>query len=96
MSLHSFSYLDGNAAGGELGNIFTLDITAAAGQCSSCGATRRFAEAHLYMQGPGIVARCPVCEHVLLRLANVRQRLLLDMRGMTHLSFELSNAQEPA
>ena len=96
MSSHSFPYLDGNAAGGELGNIFALDITAAAGQCSYCGATRPFAEAHLYMQGPGIVARCPVCEHVLLRLANVRQRFLLDMRGMTHLRFELSDDQEPA
>lgn len=96
MSSQSFPYLDGNAAAGELGNLFALDITAAAGQCSYCGATRRFAEAHLYVQGPGIVARCPVCEHVLLRLANVRQRLLLDMRGMTHLSFELSDAQEAA
>lgn len=96
MSSQSFSYLDGNAAGGELSNIFALDITAAAGQCSYCGATRRFAEAQLYMQCPGIVARCPVCEHVLLRLASVPQRLLLDMRGMTHLSFELSDAQEPA
>jgi hypothetical protein len=96
MSSQNSSYLDGNAAGGELGNIFALDITAATGQCSYCGATRRFAEAHLYVQGPGIVARCPVCEHVLLRLANIRERLLLDLRGMTHLTFELSDAQEPA
>jgi hypothetical protein len=96
MSSQRFSYLDGNAAGGEFSNMFVHDITTAAGQCSFCGTTRPFAEAHLYMQGPGIVARCPVCEHVLLRLVSVRQRLLLDMRGMTHLSFELSDAQEPA
>lgn len=96
MSSQSFPYLDGNAAGGELSNIFALDITAATGQCSYCGTTRPFAEAHLYVQGPGIVARCPACEHVILRLANIRERLLLDMRGMTHLSFELSDAQNPA
>jgi hypothetical protein len=50
-----------------------------------CGAIRRFAEAHLYMQCPGVIARCCVCEHVLLRLANVRQRGFLDVRGMTYL-----------
>ena len=33
-----------------------------------CGATRRFAEAHVYKQGPGVVARCAVCKHVVLRL----------------------------
>lgn len=80
------NYLDGNAAGGELSKIFAVDITAAEGQCAHCGTKKRFAEAHLYMQCPGVVARCCVCEHVLLRLANVRQRVLLDVRGMAYLS----------
>lgn len=80
------NYLDGNAAAGELSEIFAIDITAAEGQCAHCGNKKRFAEAHLYMQCPGVVARCCVCEHVLLRLANVRQRVLLDVRGMAYLS----------
>ena len=80
------NYLDGNAAAGELSKIFAIDITAAEGQCAHCGTKKRFAEAHLYMQCPGVVARCCVCEHVLLRLANVRQRVLLDVRGMAYLS----------
>jgi len=80
------NYLDGNAAAGELSKIFAIDVTAAEGQCAHCGAKRRFAEAHLYMQCPGVVARCCVCEHVLLRLANVGQRVFLDVRGMTYLS----------
>jgi hypothetical protein len=42
-----YDYLDGNAAAGELSKIFTLDVTAAQGQCAHCGATKRFAEAHL-------------------------------------------------
>lgn len=96
MSSHAFDYLDGNAAAGELSNIFALDVTAAQGRCAHCGATRRFAEAHLYMHGPGIVARCAICEHVLLRLVNVRQRLLLDVRGMTYLSLNTSQTQESA
>jgi hypothetical protein len=76
MNSHT-DYLDGNAAGGELSKIFVMDVTAAEGKCAHCGSTKRFAEAHLYMQGPGVVARCCVCEHVLLRLVNARQRCSL-------------------
>jgi hypothetical protein len=79
------NYLDGNAAAGELSRIFAMDVTTAEGQCAHCGAIKRFAEAHLYMQAPGVVARCAVCEHVLLRLVNARERAFLDARGMTYL-----------
>jgi hypothetical protein len=88
MSSNSYDYVDGNAAAGDLSRVFAPDVTAAEGQCAHCGATKRFADAHLYMQSPGIVARCAVCGHVLLRLVNARQRILLDVRGMTYLSFE--------
>ena len=30
----------------EFSKVFAVDITAAEGKCGSCGATRRFAEAH--------------------------------------------------
>ena len=90
MSSHTYDYLDGNAAAGELSKIFVMDVTAAEGQCAHCGATKHFAEAHVYMKGPGIVARCAVCEQVLLRLVNVRQRVLLDVRGMTYISLASS------
>jgi Family of unknown function (DUF6510) len=94
MSSQSYDYLDGNAAAGELSKIFAMDVTAAEGQCAHCGATKLFAEAHLYMQGPGLVARCVVCEHVLLRLVNAHQRVFLDMRGMTCLILDTSQVQE--
>jgi hypothetical protein len=94
MNSHTYDYLDGNAAAGELSNIFTMDVTAARGQCAHCGAVKRFAEAHLYMQGPGLVARCSVCQHVLLRLVNARERVFLDLRGMTCLTFETSELLE--
>ena len=80
-------YLDGNSAAGELSRIFAIDVTAAEGQCASCGATGRFADAHVYMQGPGVVARCAVCEHVLLRLVNAPTHAWLDMRGVTYFRF---------
>ena len=88
MTSDTHDYLDGNAAASELSKIFTMDVTVAEGQCAHCGATKRFAEAHLYMQCPGVVARCAVCEHVLLRLVSVRQRVFLDVRGMTYLSLD--------
>src|SRR4051794_7332938 len=94
MNSDTYDYLDGNAAAGELSKIFATDITAAEGQCAHCGATKRFAEAHLYMQGPGVVARCADCEHVLLRLVNVRQRVFLDARGMTYLSLDTLQLHE--
>jgi hypothetical protein len=94
MSSYSYDYLDGNAAAGELSKIFAMDVTAAEGQCAHCGATKRFAEAHLYMQGPGVVARCAVCERVLLRLVNAGHRVFLDMRGMTRLILDTSQVQE--
>jgi hypothetical protein len=89
MSTDAADYLDGNAAAGDLSKIFVVDVTAAQGQCANCGAIRRFAEAHLYMQAPGVVARCAVCEHVILRFANVGQRVFLDVRGMSYLRLEI-------
>ena len=87
MSAH-IAYLDGNAAAGELSKVFAMDITAALGKCKHCGATRRFAEAHLYMECPGIVARCCVCERVLLRVVSARRGVFLDVRGLTYLRFD--------
>jgi NAD-dependent SIR2 family protein deacetylase len=88
MSSDIYNYLDGNAAAGELSRIFAMDVTAARGRCANCGATKPFAEAHVYMQTPGLVARCPVCQHVLLRLVNVRQRVFLDVQGLAYISLD--------
>jgi hypothetical protein len=73
-----------------LGEIFAMDVTTAEGQCAHCGARKRFAEAHVYMYGPGLVARCAVCEQVLLRVVQARDRVLVDVRGMTYLSLDTS------
>jgi hypothetical protein len=94
MNSDTYNYLDGNAAAGELSRIFTIDVTAAEGCCAQCGAIKRFAEAHLYMQCPGVVARCPVCQHVLLRLVNVRQHVMLDLRGLAYWNFDTSRLQD--
>lgn len=90
----SMNYLDGNAAAGELSRIFATDLTSAQGQCAHCRATRHFAEAHLYMKCPGIVARCAGCGHVLLRLVNAGGRLFLDLRGMAYLAIDPSEFED--
>jgi len=94
MSSDTDDYLDGNAAAGELRDIFAMDVTAAEGECAHCGSMKRFAEAHIYMQGPGIVARCSVCQHVILRLVKARQRAFLDLRGLRCLILDTSQLQE--
>jgi hypothetical protein len=92
MSSDPYNYLDGNAAAGELSRIFAMDITAAQGRCGNCGAIKRFAEAHVYMQAPGLVARCPVCQHVLFRLVNVRQRVFLDVQGLAYICLDTASS----
>jgi hypothetical protein len=46
------------------------------------------------MHAPGLVARCPACEHVLFRLVNVRERMFLDVRGMSYLCLDASSSHE--
>jgi len=94
MNSSNYDYLDGNAAAGELSKVFAVDITTAAGRCAGCGTTGRMAEAHLYMHAPGLVVRCPACEHVLLRLVNVGEQMFLDVRGMAYLRLETSRPAE--
>ncbi|HXQ69166.1 MAG TPA: DUF6510 family protein [Pyrinomonadaceae bacterium] len=93
MNSHDYDYLDGNAAAGELSKIFVMDMTTAEGCCMHCGATKHFAEAHLYVKCPGIVARCAVCDEVLLRLVSIGERAFLDLRGMTYLRLDTSQLQ---
>jgi len=91
---YDYDYLDGNAAAGELSAIFAMEVTIAQAQCAHCGAIKRFAEAHLYMHAPGVVARCAVCEQVILRFVKVRERAFLDLRGMTCLILDTSQLEE--
>jgi hypothetical protein len=83
------THLDGNVLGGELGELFTVDITAATGQCASCGTVSAIAQTQVYAQAPGVVARCPRCSGVMLRLVRGPGRAWLDLRGISWLQLAL-------
>lgn len=74
--------LDGNVAGGILGAIFPFDMTTAVATCAGCGLTNQIGAFMTYTHGMGTVVRCPSCDTALMRLANVKDRYLIDMRGM--------------
>jgi hypothetical protein len=87
------THLDGNVLGGELGELFAADITAATGQCASCGTVSAIAQTQVYAQAPGVVARCPGCAGIMLRFARGPGRAWLDLRGITCL--ELAVPDQP-
>jgi Family of unknown function (DUF6510) len=82
------TYLDGNAAAGALREVFAVDVTTATGKCAACGRTDVFAAAHLYVDAPGLVARCAGCEDVLLRVVTTPEGTWLDLRGLTYLRLD--------
>jgi len=78
-------YMDGNMLGGSLGELFSMDVTSATVTCVSCGASWAIAQTRVYPHAPGMVARCPDCAAVLLRLVRGPDRAWLDLRGVTSL-----------
>ncbi len=74
--------LDGNAAAGILQAIFPFDMTLVQATCTGCGATNAIGATAAYMHGMGTVIRCPACDMALIRVAQVKGRYLLDMRGV--------------
>jgi len=74
--------LDGNAAGGPLGEVFALETTTLTVTCAGCGRRGALGEAPLYVSGPGNVLRCPGCDGVLVRYARIRDELVVDLSGV--------------
>jgi ribosomal protein S27E len=74
--------LDGNAAAGILQAIFPFEMTLVQVTCSGCGTTNAIGATAAYIHGMGTVIRCPSCDTVLIRVAQVKGRYFLDMRGV--------------
>ncbi len=81
--------LDGNAAAGTLGEVFSFEVTTAEYTCAGCGKTGRIGAAMVYeVRGLGIIVRCPGCDNALIRLAHQRGRYSIDLRGISQLQVE--------
>ena len=50
-----------------------------------CGHIGVFAEARVYVDAPGMVARCQGCDDVLVRVVTTPNDTYLDLRGLTYL-----------
>jgi hypothetical protein len=74
--------LDGNAAAGNLQEIFPFEMTLVQATCTGCGATNVIGALAVYMHGMGTIVRCPACDNVLIRVAHAKGRYWLDMRGV--------------
>jgi uncharacterized protein DUF6510 len=79
--------LDGNAAGGLLGEIFALETTAAEGACGSCGTVAHVGEAMVYVTEIGTTVRCANCDNALIRVTQNPRGYFLDLRGVSYLRF---------
>ena len=76
------SRLDGNVAGGILGEIFRFEMTGAVATCDGCGRTDPIGAFMAYASAIGTVVRCPCCDTPLIRLAYMKGRYCMDMRGV--------------
>jgi hypothetical protein len=81
-------HLDGNAAGGLLGEVFGFEMTTAVAGCAGCGAHNEVGALMAYAHGMGTVLRCPACEAVVGRVAHGGGRYWLDLRGAAFLQLD--------
>ena len=56
--------VDGNAIGGLLREVFTMEMTTAETTRAGCGAVHAVGQVDVYLNAPGVVVRCPGCEQV--------------------------------
>jgi hypothetical protein len=79
-------WVDGNALAGPLGEIMGADLTVAELTCAGCRTTRPLAAMRVFDRAPGLVARCPGCGDVVMRVVRTADRVLVDLRGSLVLS----------
>jgi len=77
--------LDGNAVAGVLNEIFALEMTTNPVECASCGHEGEMGTLLAFMQAPGVVLRCPVCENTILRIVQTPEAFYIDLRGAVYL-----------
>jgi hypothetical protein len=80
------THLDGNVLAGPLSDIFNADMTTAICRCEGCGDTSPIATAMVYLKPGAYIARCHVCDTMLLTLIQSSGLNRLDLAGLAGLS----------
>jgi hypothetical protein len=73
-------------AAGVRAVVFTAEATTAVVTCAGCGASGPMGAAVAYVSDIGTVLRCATCAEVLIRAAEIRDRVVLDLRGAATIS----------
>jgi hypothetical protein len=73
--------LDGNAAGGVLGQIFAFEMTTAEVICAHCNTVEPIGATMVYATAMGTIIRCRGCGEALMRIAHGPQRYWIDFSG---------------
>ena len=80
---------DGNLLAGPLTEVFGVEVTTAVARCGGCGAESAVATLTVHGPDPGLVARCPGCADVMLRLVRTPDAVWLDLAGTAVLRIPL-------
>jgi len=83
------NWIDGNALGGPMRELFSVDVTSAMTRCASCGRVGPLAQMRVFDHAPGMVARCPSCDAIVMRMVRGPGRAWLDMQGMSYLQLAM-------
>jgi hypothetical protein len=77
--------LDGNAIAGTLFEVFGREMTTDVGTCAHCGRVGPLAEMDVYLDAPGVVARCQSCGNLLLVIVDRRGTRCVNLSGFSSL-----------
>jgi hypothetical protein len=73
--------LDGNAAAGDLQEVFAIEVTTAVGTCGGCGVSNALGAVHVF-RSAGMVLRCPHCGNALITIVKGDTRSWLAFPGV--------------
>jgi hypothetical protein len=82
----SDAVLDGNVLAGDLREVFAFEATTSMTTCAGCGNRAPLATWMVFVNAPGMVARCANCDLVQLRIVHdERGRTWVDLSGIASL-----------
>jgi hypothetical protein len=74
------AWLDGNGVAGTLAEVFGFEVTMIVRECANCD-TAAAIGAHRAYRGAGLVLRCPGCGAVAVRIVQLPDRDVVQVRG---------------